>query len=202
MPDDIRFFPERIAAIDLPYAGAVVPLSALTTITRPVGPSVLARENLAPVTIATAAIEAGRRSRGATAAVRAKLADLPAPPGYRIEIGGQLANARQTQRDLGQVFGLGARSCSPCCSCNCDRSGCRSSSCSARRSRSSARCVTLVVVRHPTQRLVTHGLRAARRARRQERDLAARARLRLERDGHRHSTRRWRCRASADCGRS
>ena len=108
MPDDTRFDPDRIGQIALPYATATVPLAAVSTITRPVGPAVLARENLAPVVIASAAIQPGGDLAAATDAVAAHIADLDVPAGYRVELGGQLASARETQRDLAQVFGLGA----------------------------------------------------------------------------------------------
>src|SRR4029078_7664691 len=42
-----------------------------------------------------------------TAAVSERLASLHVPAGYRIEVGGQLESARQTQRALAGVFGLG-----------------------------------------------------------------------------------------------
>ncbi len=108
MPDDTRFDPDRIGQIVLPYANAAVPLSAVSAISRPVGPAMLARENLAPVVIASAAIQPGGDLAAATDAVAARIADLDIPAGYRVELGGQLASARETQRDLAQVFGLGA----------------------------------------------------------------------------------------------
>ena len=106
-PDEVRFSPDAIARIVLPYAGTSVPLAALSTLSRPVGPAVLSRENLAPVVIASAAIQPGGDLAGATATVTEKLADLKLPAGYRLAIGGQLASARATQRDLARVFGLG-----------------------------------------------------------------------------------------------
>ena len=108
MPDTVRFSPDAIAKIVLPYAGTSVPLAAISTLSRPVGPAVLSRENLAPVIRASAAIQPGGDLAAATANVTDRLADLKLPTGYRIEIGGQLATARATQRDLARVFGLGA----------------------------------------------------------------------------------------------
>ena len=108
MPDDTRFDPDRIAELVLPYGGKAVMLGALAKLTRPVGPAVLARENLAPVVIASAAVQPGGDLAAATDAVAAHLQDLAVPSGYRVELGGQLATARETQADLARVFGLGA----------------------------------------------------------------------------------------------
>jgi multidrug efflux pump subunit AcrB len=106
-PDSVRFDPAAIAALPLAYGEAVVPLSALARISRPIGPVELARENLSRVVILTAAVRPGADLAGATEAVAARLRDLPMPQGYRLEVGGQLESARQTQRDLAGVFGLG-----------------------------------------------------------------------------------------------
>jgi len=107
MPDGVRFDPEAIENLPLAYGGTSVPLSAVARVTRPIGPSVLARENLAPVVIMTAEIAPGGDLAAMTAAVSERLASLHVPAGYRIEVGGQLESARQTQRDLAGVFGLG-----------------------------------------------------------------------------------------------
>ncbi len=110
MPDGVRFDPEAIANLPLAYGAngdAPVPLSAVAKLSRPVGPSVLARENLSPVVILTAAIKPGGDLASATEDVAARLADLALPQGYRKEVGGQLESARQTRSDLAGVFGLG-----------------------------------------------------------------------------------------------
>jgi CzcA family heavy metal efflux pump len=107
MPDDVRFDPQQIASLPLAYGGATVPLGAVVTLDRPKGPSVLVRENLAPVVILTAAVKPGTDLAAATDAVARRLAGVHLPRGYRIEVGGQLASARETQRDLAGVFGLG-----------------------------------------------------------------------------------------------
>ncbi len=106
-PDRVRFDPDAIANLPLAYGGTVLPLSAVARLTRPLGPVALSRENLRQVIILTAAVRPGDDLAVATAHVAAKLRDLPLPPEYRLEVGGLLASARQTQRDLASVFGLG-----------------------------------------------------------------------------------------------
>ena len=108
LPDDIRFDPQRIAQIALAYDNKTLALSTLSTLSRPVGPAVLSRENLAPVVIASAALQPGADLAAATADVEACVHGLEVPAGYRIAMGGQLASARATQRDLAAVFGLGS----------------------------------------------------------------------------------------------
>jgi multidrug efflux pump subunit AcrB len=103
LADAVRFRPEAIAALPLAYG----PLAVVARVTRPVGPAVLVRENLAPVVIATAAVRPGGDLGGTAAEVERRLADLPTPAGYRVEVGGQRESARDTQRELAGVFGLG-----------------------------------------------------------------------------------------------
>ncbi|HTJ47547.1 MAG TPA: efflux RND transporter permease subunit, partial [Kofleriaceae bacterium] len=107
MPDAVRFSPDAIASLPLAYGSAAVPLGAIAQLSRPVGPSVLVRENLSPVVILESAVAPGTDLASATDEVAKRLADLKMPQGYRMEIGGQLASARQTQRELAGVFGLG-----------------------------------------------------------------------------------------------
>jgi multidrug efflux pump subunit AcrB len=107
MPDSVRFDPDAIERLPLAYGGASVPVSAVTRITRPVGPSELQRENLSQVVVMTAALQPGGDLAAASDEVKEHLRDLAIPEGYRMEIGGELESARQTQRDLAAVFGLG-----------------------------------------------------------------------------------------------
>jgi len=107
MPDDVRFDPDAIAGLRLAYGGTTVPLSAVAAVSRPVGPSVLLRENLSPVVMVTAATRPGADLAGVNATIESRLRSLRLPEGYRVEVGGQLMNARQTQRELAGVFGLG-----------------------------------------------------------------------------------------------
>jgi multidrug efflux pump subunit AcrB len=107
MPDGVRFDPDAIERLPLAYGGASVPLSAVASVSRPVGPSELQRENLSQVVVMTAAIQPGGDLAAASDDIAEHLRGLDIPPGYRMEIGGQLESARQTQRDLAGVFGLG-----------------------------------------------------------------------------------------------
>jgi CzcA family heavy metal efflux pump len=107
MPDPVRFSPDAIANLPLAYGPASVPLAAVANLSRPVGSSVLVRENLSPVVIITSAVKPGTDLAKATAAVDARLHGMALPQGYHMEVGGQLASARQTERDLAGVFGLG-----------------------------------------------------------------------------------------------
>ena len=106
-PDPVRFDPEAIAGFPLAYGGTTVPLRAVARLSRPVGPSVLVRENLGQVIILTAAVQPGGNLAAITGDVSDRLDGLALPRGYRVEVGGQLESARQTQRDLAGVFGLG-----------------------------------------------------------------------------------------------
>ncbi len=107
VPDPIRFSPDAIADLPLAYGGTSVPLRAVASLSRPAGPSVLERENLGQVIMLTAAVVPGADLAGTTQEVADRLADMPLPRGYRLEVGGQLESARQAQRDIAGVFGLG-----------------------------------------------------------------------------------------------
>ena len=106
-PDSVRFDADRLPGLPLGYGGTTVQLSAVADISRPVGTSVLSRENLSQMVMLTAALHPGADLGAVTRKVAARLRDLPLPRGYRVEIGGQLASARATQRELGTVFALG-----------------------------------------------------------------------------------------------
>ncbi len=106
-PDGARFDPDMIGRLPFAYGNASVPLSAVARISRPIGPSTLLRENLGQVVIMTAAVRHGADLGTATESVGDALKDLKLPVGYRLQIGGQLESAKQTQRDLAGVFGLG-----------------------------------------------------------------------------------------------
>ena len=106
-PDSVRFDADGLANIPLGYGGTTVQLSAVADASRPVGTSVLSRENLSQMVMLTAALHPGTDLDAVTSKVAARLGDLPMPRGYRLEIGGQLASARATQRELGTVFAMG-----------------------------------------------------------------------------------------------
>ena len=107
MPDAVRYDTSNIEGLPLAYGGKVVPLSAVTHVSRPVGPSVLLRENLSPVLLVTAAIRPDADLAATGQHVRDRLRGLKLPEGYRYEVGGQIDSAHATQMDLARVFGLG-----------------------------------------------------------------------------------------------
>jgi CzcA family heavy metal efflux pump len=105
--DAVRFDPERIGT--LPFAvGAqgAVPISAVVHAERGAAQTDLVRENLRPTVILTADHE-GRDLGSVSADVRARLAGVRLPEGYRLELGGQYEGQQATFRDLGGVMGFG-----------------------------------------------------------------------------------------------
>jgi multidrug efflux pump subunit AcrB len=106
LPDEIRFDPDQIENLPLAY-GKPVPLSAVSTMDRPVGPSVLTRENLSPVIIMDAATKTGVDLGTAARAVKQHLEGIDLGRGYRFEVGGQVESAGDAQRELLGVLGLG-----------------------------------------------------------------------------------------------
>jgi multidrug efflux pump subunit AcrB len=88
------------------YGPGALPLSAVVSWSRPSSPAVMLRENLTPVVIADASVAGGDLGRAADA-VRAAVARVPRPEGYRVEVGGQVESARETRRQLAAVFGAG-----------------------------------------------------------------------------------------------
>jgi multidrug efflux pump subunit AcrB len=106
MPDEVRFSPAELEALPLGYGPTPVALGTLADLRPVAGPSALTRENLRPVLIMTAAVN-GSDLGGATADVARRVAEVKPPDGYTIEVGGQAESARQTQRDLLGVFGMG-----------------------------------------------------------------------------------------------
>lgn len=106
-PDEVRFSPAAIAALPLASPdGAVLPLSQVASVSAPPRPSVLFRENLRPVLLASGAVE-GSDLGTVASTVSARLRGVAPPPGGSIDVGGRAESARQTQRDLAGVFVLG-----------------------------------------------------------------------------------------------
>lgn len=106
-PDAFRFSPAAVSTLPVVAAGGKrLPLSALAAVTAPPGPSVLLRENLRPVLLASGAVEG--RDLGAVAAdLGSRLSGVVPPPGGSIAIGGRAESAKETQADLARVFALG-----------------------------------------------------------------------------------------------
>jgi HAE1 family hydrophobic/amphiphilic exporter-1 len=70
------------------------------------GASLLRRENLQPVIIATADVE-GSDLGGLTREVRRRLSALRVPPGYRLTVGGLAENQAKAFKQLGTVALVG-----------------------------------------------------------------------------------------------
>jgi CzcA family heavy metal efflux pump len=105
-PDAVRFDAAQVATLPLSFGAGTVPIGAVATAERVGAPTSLTRENLRPVVIVTADRE--RRDLGSVMRdVRARLAGLPLPEGYRLEIGGQDERQRDTFRNLVAVMGFG-----------------------------------------------------------------------------------------------
>ncbi len=106
LPDAVRFDAVQMARTVLRTAdGAAVPLSAVATMTRSTGEGELRRENLRPVAVVSARLEA-RDLGSAVDEIRAGLARLPLPIGYTYEIGGQAQSQAAAFRQLFLVFAL------------------------------------------------------------------------------------------------
>jgi CzcA family heavy metal efflux pump len=86
-------------------AGQLIPLSALATPITSNGQSTAMRENLRTMVLVTARLE-GRDLGSAVTELRARLAKVPLPVGYAIEIGGQVQSQRQAFNELLLVLGV------------------------------------------------------------------------------------------------
>ena len=106
-PDAVRFDPN--AVLELPLLVGDHDTVSIAALARPrpeLAPSVLTHEGLQPVVIVTADHES--RDLGSVMTdVRARLAGLHLPPGFRIEIGGQSESQRDTFVNLGAVLAFG-----------------------------------------------------------------------------------------------
>jgi CzcA family heavy metal efflux pump len=110
-PDSVRFDPQQLGTLPIyaPATQAAVPLSALATFKPVRTRAELLRENQQQLITATA--DLGDRSLGAVMSdVKAALAELPPPPGIRVELGGQYASQQAAFRALLLVLGLAAAS--------------------------------------------------------------------------------------------
>jgi len=105
-PDHWRFDPGRLSSLPIAADSVSVPISHLATPKRELRPSVLLRENLVPVALATTDLE-GNDIGGLAAEVRRRLAGLSLPPGYRIDLGGQAESQSAAFGQLLSVLALG-----------------------------------------------------------------------------------------------
>lgn len=108
-PDAVRFDRQRLGALPLasPAGSGTIPLSAVATLTNADSRSELLRENQRPMVMVTGGVE-GNSLRTVMAAVRRVLAEHPAPPGVRVELGGQYASQRSAFVGLMLVLAVAA----------------------------------------------------------------------------------------------
>ncbi|MBI3894048.1 MAG: efflux RND transporter permease subunit [Candidatus Wallbacteria bacterium] len=105
-PDALRFDIRKLAGLPLVTGSGVVRMSAVAAPIASGSETVLVRESLRPIVILTADLE-GRDLGSVAGEVRRKLAGLPLPEGYTLELGGQYEGQQKTQRDLLAVMGFG-----------------------------------------------------------------------------------------------
>jgi CzcA family heavy metal efflux pump len=110
-PDSVRFDPRLLGSIPIlaPQTRTSVPLAALATFQPIETRSELLRENQQQLIKATADLS-GRALGPVMTDVRAALAEMPPPPGIRVELGGQYASQQEAFRALLLVLGLAAAS--------------------------------------------------------------------------------------------
>jgi len=95
--------PERFARLDLTRPDGTLPLQALATVERSAGPVAVRRENAQRYALIQANVS-GRDLVGFVADAQARTAkDVPLPPGYRLEWGGQFENQQRAAARLGLV---------------------------------------------------------------------------------------------------
>jgi multidrug efflux pump subunit AcrB len=110
-PDSVRFSPQQLGAIPIlsSQTKAAVPLSSLASFQAQDTRSELLRQNQQQMIEMHS--DLGDRSLGAVMKdVQAVLAKNPAPPGIRVEIGGQYASQQEAFRALLLVLALAAAS--------------------------------------------------------------------------------------------
>jgi multidrug efflux pump subunit AcrB len=106
-PDEVRFDPARVETLALAWGPAgATPVSAVARAQRAAVPTMLRRENLRPVVVATADHE-GRDLGSVARDVERRLRGLTLPEGYTLEIGGQYESQQRTFAELAVVLGFG-----------------------------------------------------------------------------------------------
>lgn len=97
---------ERLEELYLDTTPAPLPLRALAEVRHVLGYPFLTREQHQATISLTAGVLV-RTSAEAAAEAAARLADLPLPPGYTLEIKGTAADMAESQRELGAALALG-----------------------------------------------------------------------------------------------
>ncbi|MDQ6612095.1 MAG: efflux RND transporter permease subunit, partial [Gemmatimonadota bacterium] len=108
-PDSLRFNAAKLAALPIgsPGTNRSAPLGALATFTTQDVRGEHLRENQQQTVVLTAAVE-GRALSAVTGDIQSILADNPAPPGIRVELGGRYAGQQQAFKALLLVLFLAA----------------------------------------------------------------------------------------------
>jgi multidrug efflux pump subunit AcrB len=108
-PDSLRFNVPRLATLPVyaPATGRSAPLGALVSFTTQDVRGEHLRENQQQVVMITAGVE-GRPLSDVISDVRGILAENPAPPGVRVELGGRYASQQEAFAALLLVLGLAA----------------------------------------------------------------------------------------------
>jgi multidrug efflux pump subunit AcrB len=106
-PDSVRFAASEVARLPLAFGkGGTVNLGSVARLARESSPTVLLHEGLQPVVVLSADRE-GRDLGSIVRNVDALLGELPLPPGYRYELGGQYEGQQETLSNLAAVGGAG-----------------------------------------------------------------------------------------------
>ncbi len=100
-PERLRDDRERLSELPLATArGTVIPLGAVAQPTFDLGPGLVRRENVQRVALLSANVAASDLT-GTVERARTQIAErLTLPPGYRIELGGQFAEANRSARRM------------------------------------------------------------------------------------------------------
>jgi cobalt-zinc-cadmium resistance protein CzcA len=99
--DEIRLSPAAFSRLQLPLAaGGSIPLSAVARLTRTTGPVKIEHEDGARLATVQANVQ-GRDLVGFVEEAKARITkDIPLPPGYRLEWGGQFENQQRAAQRL------------------------------------------------------------------------------------------------------
>lgn len=109
-PDAYRADPGQLSTLPIQTPVGLVPLGALASVSRDVGPNTISRENVQRKLVVSANV-AGRDLRGAVDELQAKVrTDVSFPPGYFVSYGGQFESEAEASRVilwLSLLVGLG-----------------------------------------------------------------------------------------------
>jgi multidrug efflux pump subunit AcrB len=104
--DDVRFRVDLLGALPVALRDGQAPISRLAPIVRGMSPSLLFRENLSPAALGSGDVEGGNLG-GLARDIRNRLAALPLPAGYSLEVGGRVEGQARAFEQMIAVFSLG-----------------------------------------------------------------------------------------------